>query len=146
MPLIQLDFPDREVPFNSESITEIEKIINSFSIDTIYTHWSGDTHQDHINTLKSSLSAGREVDNVLCYEQVPVPRVTNIYPVANYYVDITSHMSKKIKACECHTSQILKYKNMGVDMLDGLDVLARYRGNQIGRKYAEAFDILKMVK
>ena len=30
-------------------------------------------------------------------------------------------------------------------MIDSLDVLARYRGNQINKKYAEAFDILKMV-
>ena len=30
-------------------------------------------------------------------------------------------------------------------MIDGLEVLARYRGNQIGVKYAEAFDLLKMV-
>ena len=143
--LIQLDFPDREVPFNSESITAIEKVINEHNIDTVYTHWSGDTHQDHINTLKSSLSASRLVQNVFGYEQVPVPRVTNVYPVANYYVDITDFMETKIEACKCHTSQILKYDNMGVDMIDGLDVLARYRGNQIRRKYAEAFDVLKMV-
>tara|TARA_Y100000593_G_scaffold92951_1_gene186148 strand:- start:729 stop:1376 length:648 start_codon:yes stop_codon:yes gene_type:complete len=143
--LIQLDFPDRQVPFNSESITEIETLIYDLNIDTIYTHWGGDTHQDHINTLQSSLSAGRLVGNVLCYEQVPVPRVTNVYPVANYYVDITDYMDKKIEACKCHESQIKKYSNMGVDMLDTLDVLARYRGNQINKKYAEAFDILKMV-
>jgi len=144
--LIQLNFVDREVPFNSKSITEIEKIIKEYNINTIYTHWGGDTHQDHINTLHSSLAAGRMVDNVLCYEQIPVPRVTNVYPVANYYVDITNYMNKKIKACECHISQIEKYNNMKIDMIDGLDILARYRGNQIGKKYAEAFDILKMVK
>ena len=143
--LIQSNFPDREVPFDSKSITAIESVINTHNIDIIYTHWGGDTHQDHINTLKSSLSAGRMVDNVLCYEQVPVPRVTNVYPVANYYVDITDCMKTKIEACNCHTTQILKYKNMGVDMLDGLNIMARYRGNQIGRKYAEAFDVLKMV-
>ena len=143
--LIQLNFKDREVPFDSESITSIEQIVNSENIDTIYTHWGGDTHQDHINTLQSSLAAGRGVENVLCYEQVPIPRVTNVYPVANYYVDITNYMDKKIKACECHISQIKKYKNMKIDMIDGLDILARYRGNQIGKKYAEAFDILKMV-
>tara|TARA_Y100000593_G_C4238812_1_gene300996 strand:+ start:371 stop:1018 length:648 start_codon:yes stop_codon:yes gene_type:complete len=143
--LIQLDFPDREVPFNSDSITEIETLVYDLNIDTIYTHWGGDTHQDHINTLQSSLAAGRLVDNVLCYEQVPVPRVTNVYPVANYYVDITTYMDRKIEACKCHESQIKKYSNMGVDMLDTLDVLARYRGNQINKKYAEAFDILKMV-
>ena len=54
-------------------------------------------------------------------------------------------MDRKIEACKCHESQIKKYSNMGVDMLDTLDVLARYRGNQINKKYAEAFDILKMV-
>ena len=80
--LIQLNFKDREVPFDSESITSIEQIVNSENIDTIYTHWGGDTHQDHINTLQSSLAAGRGVENVLCYEQVPIPRVTNVYPVA----------------------------------------------------------------
>ena len=144
--LIQLDFPDREVPFNADSIGAIENAINSHNIDTIYTHWSGDTHQDHINTLQSSLSAARLVDNVFCYEQVPIPRVTNVYPVANYYIDITSYMDVKIKSCESHITQIEKYKKSGIDMIDGLDVMARYRGNQIGKKYAEAFDILKMVR
>ena len=143
--LIQLNFKDREVPFDSESITSIEQIVNSENIDTIYTHWGGDTHQDHINTLQSSLAAGRGVENVLCYEQVPIPRVTNVYPVANYYVDITNYMDKKIKSCECHKSQLEKYNNSGIDMIAGLKCLARYRGNQIGKKYAEAFDILKMV-
>ena len=55
-------------------------------------------------------------------------------------------MDKKIKACKCHISQLIKYENSDIDMIDGLDVLGRYRGNQIKRKYAEAFDILKMVR
>ena len=143
--LIQLNFSDRKVPFDMDSISAIENVINLHNIDTIYTHWSGDTHQDHINTLQSSLSAGRLVDNVLCYEQVPVPRVTNVYPVANYYVDITPYMDIKIKSCKSHESQINKYLKSKIDMIDGLDILARYRGNQINRKYAEAFDVLKMV-
>jgi len=143
--LIQLNFIDREVPFNSESITAIEKVINEHNIGVVYTHWGGDTHQDHINTLKSSLAASRMVDNVFCYEQIPVPRVTNAYPVANYYTDITKYMDKKIEACKCHPTQTEKYIKTGLNMIEGLEVLAKYRGNQIGRNYAEAFDILKMV-
>ena len=54
-------------------------------------------------------------------------------------------MDDKIKACECHKSQLEKYINSGIDMISGLKCLARYRGNQINRKYAEAFDVLKMV-
>ena len=141
----QLNFQDTEVPFNVESISKIERLIDKLSIDTVYTHWAGDTHQDHINTLKSTLSACRGVDNVLCYEQVPLPRVTNVYPVANYYVDITGkHFDKKIEASKCHKSQIKKYNDVGYDVIDGLEVMARYRGNQCGVKHAEAFDVLKM--
>ena len=46
--LIIAPFIDTQIPFNSESISYIEKIINTFNIDTIYTHWAGDTHQDHM--------------------------------------------------------------------------------------------------
>ena len=52
--LIQLNFSDRKVPFDMDSISAIENVINLHNIDTIYTHRSGDTHQDHINTLQSS--------------------------------------------------------------------------------------------
>ena len=54
-------------------------------------------------------------------------------------------MDIKIKSCKSHESQINKYLKSKIDMIDGLDILARYRGNQINRKYAEAFDVLKMV-
>lgn len=143
--IIRLNFSDKFVPFNSQSIEKLEKIIKDREIDTIYTHWGGDTHQDHINTLKTTLAAGRLINNVLCYEQVPLPRVPISYPVANYYVDITEYIDDKINCCKMHESQITKYNEQGFDVIDGLKVLARYRGNQINVKYAEAFDVLKMV-
>ena len=143
--LVHLDFEDTKIPFSVESISSLERIIKSKKIDIIYTHWGGDTHQDHINTLKTTLSSARMVKNVLCYEQIPIPRVSINYPVANYYVDVSEFMDKKIESCLCHESQLKKYKDGGFDMIDGLKVLARYRGNQIGVKYAEAFDLLKMV-
>jgi LmbE family N-acetylglucosaminyl deacetylase len=143
--LIHLSYEDTKVPFSVDSISSLEKIIKGKDIDTIYTHWGGDTHQDHINTLKSTLAAARTVKNVLCYEQIPIPRVSINYPIANYYVDISDVMDEKIEACKCHKSQLKKYLDSGFDMIDSLYVLARYRGNQAGVKYAEAFDLLKMV-
>ena len=140
-----LPFTDLHVPFSFESISKLEKLMIDYKTDTIYTHWGGDTNQDHIATLKTTMASARLLPNVLCYEQLPVPRITNVYPTANYYVDITDVFNKKIEMCECHDSQLKKYKTQGFDVLDGLDVLARYRGNQIGVKHAEAFDILKMV-
>tara|TARA_B100001094_G_scaffold332167_1_gene403119 strand:- start:149 stop:802 length:654 start_codon:yes stop_codon:yes gene_type:complete len=143
--IIHLNYQDTAVPFSRETISDIERLVDKHNIDMVYTHWAGDTHQDHINTLDSTLSACRNVKNVLCYEQVPLPRVTTTYPVANYFVDISGvPFSKKIQASKCHVSQIEKYKKSGFDIIDGLEVMARYRGNQCGVKFAEAFNILKM--
>ena len=143
--LILGPFQDTKVPFNSESIKFIENIIKEKNINWIYTHWAGDTHQDHINTLNSTMAASRLVKNVLCYEQVPLPRITTTYPVANYYIDITDTIDFKIKGCQAHESQINKFMEHGFDMLDNVKTLAKFRGNQCGLKYAEAFNILKMV-
>lgn len=144
--LILGPFQDTKVPFNSESVGFIEKIVKERGIDFVYTHWAGDTHQDHINTLSATMAATRLVKNVLCYEQVPLPRITTTYPVANYYVDITETLPTKLAGCQSHKSQIGKFNQHGFDILDGIETLAKYRGNQAGVKYAEAFDILKMVR
>ena len=144
--LILGPFQDTKVPFNSESVSFIEKVVKERGINFVYTHWAGDTHQDHINTLSATMAATRLVKNVLCYEQVPLPRITTTYPVANYYVDITETLATKLAGCQAHDSQIQKFNEHGFDILDGIETLAKYRGNQAGVKYAEAFDVLKMVR
>lgn len=141
--LILLPYQDGQVPFSKETVHDIEKIIGEKNIDTIFTHWGGDTHQDHINTLDATLAASRMVSNVFCYEQVPLPRVCTTYPVANFYVDITDTIEYKIEASKKHDSQIQKYINQDIDLIDNLKTLARFRGIQIGAKYAEAFNVLK---
>jgi LmbE family N-acetylglucosaminyl deacetylase len=141
-----LNYEDTKVPFNHDSVANIEKVIHSENIDIIYTHWTDDTHQDHINTINSTLAAARYVNNVLCYEQVPLPRVGMNYPKVNYYVNIDSTMETKINACKCHKSEIEKFNNYGYDIIDSVKTLAKYRANQIGCEHAEAFSILKMIK
>ena len=142
--LLIAPFNDTAIPFNAESVSYIEKIINENNIDTVYTHWAGDTHQDHINTLHSTLAASRLVSNVYCYEQVPLPRVCINYPVANHYVDISGEpIQTKIHCSLAHTSQIQKYGAVGIDLVHNLKVLAMYRGLQCNTQYAEAFVVLK---
>jgi len=141
-----LNYEDTKIPFDSVIVGKIEKYIKEKNIDMIYTHWTGDTHQDHINTIKSTLAASRYVNNVLCYEQVPLPRVGIHKPEINYYVDISDVIDIKIKSCECHKKQIDKFNNQGFDIIDAIENLSKYRGDQIGVKYAESFHILKMVK
>tara|TARA_R100001129_G_C5287287_1_gene238687 strand:+ start:180 stop:842 length:663 start_codon:yes stop_codon:yes gene_type:complete len=140
-----LDFKDLHVPFSFKSVSELDKIIQRYEIDTIYTHWAGDANQDHISTFKSTMAAARYVRNVYCYEQIPIPRLTENEMTINYYVDISDYMEDKIEVAECHKSQIKKYKKVGFDVPNRLRVLAEFRGIQANCRYAEGFHIIKQV-
>lgn len=91
------------------------------------------------------MAAARYVPNVFCYEQIPVPRQSANQMTTNYYIDITDTFEDKIKASECHQSQIVKYSKAGFDVPDNLKTLARFRGIQARCKYAEAFQVIKQV-
>ena len=140
-----LPFTDLNVPFNLESVSELEKIIKFYEIDTIYTHWSGDSNQDHIATFKTTMAAARYVPNVYCYEQIPIPRHTDNPMRINTYTDISDSFDDKIKAAECHQSQFKKYKAAGFDVTENLTTLAKFRGIQANCKYAEGFQVIKQV-
>lgn len=141
--LINLDFLDQLVPFDRDSIFAIERVIKKLNVDIIYTHWNGDIHQDHINTLKSVFAAGRYVDKIFLYEQIPYPRVGTIFSEANYYVDISEFYVIKERSVMAHESQINgKYQQR---MLVGMRSLAEFRGSQCNCKYAEAFEAVKQI-
>lgn len=139
-------FQDTKIPFDGESVSFLEKVIRKYSIDLIYTHWPGDSNQDHIASLNNTLAAGRLVKNVLCYEQVPMARVAYKTYNINYYVDITQHWDLKKRACNEHVSQIIKYKERGFDLIKQLEYQARYRGSQAEVDFAEGFHVLKLTR
>ena len=120
-------------------------MMQTYKIDTVYTHWAGDSNQDHIATFKATMAAARYVPNVFCYEQIPIPRHTENEMNINYYSDISDTFDEKIKAAECHQSQFKKYKAAGFDVTENLTTLAKFRGIQANCKYAEGFQIIKQV-
>jgi len=140
-----LPFKDLHVPFSFDSVSRLETIIKQYNIDTIYTHWSGDSNQDHISTFKTTMAAARYVPNVYCYEQIPIPRHTDNPMRINSYRDISRTFDLKIKAAECHQSQFKKYKAAGFDVTENLTTLAKFRGIQANCKYAEGFQVIKQV-
>ena len=140
-----LPFKDLHVPFSFESVSKLEGLIKKYNIDTIYTHWAGDANQDHISTFKTTMAAARYVPNIFCYEQIPIPRVSENSINSNYYVDITKTFDKKIETALCHKSQIKKYESHGFNVPENLKPLAKFRGIQANCKYAEAFQVIKMV-
>ncbi len=140
--LINLGFKTKNVPYSSESIEAINKIIDDYNIDTIYTHWYHDTHQDHSRTTQSVISAGRYVRNILVYEpEYPAGR-SYLGFWNQYYVDITSTFEIKMDALKCHESQVKKY---GDSFMEAVEARARHRGYEIGTRYAECFEVLRLL-
>lgn len=140
--LINLQFETKKVPYSAESVEMINKIIDEYDIDTIYTHWYHDTHQDHKRTTQSVLSAGRYVKNILMYEP-EYPAGRSYLGFRNqYYVDISSSFDTKMKALKSHKSQIIKY---GDAFLGAVEARARHRGYEIGAKYAECYEVLRLL-
>lgn len=141
--LINLRFETKKVPFSYESIEAINKIIDELKIDTIYTHWYHDTHQDHMRTTQSVLSAGRYVNNILMYEP-EYPAGRSYLGFRNqYYVDITSTFETKMEALKQHESQIKKYGEER--FLGAIGARAQHRGYEIGSKYAECFEVIRLL-
>jgi LmbE family N-acetylglucosaminyl deacetylase len=61
------------------------------------------------------------------------------------YVDITEYFDTKVKAIEEHKSQIDKI-TYGNSWLHGIEVRAEYRGYEAGVKYAEAFEVVRLLE
>jgi LmbE family N-acetylglucosaminyl deacetylase len=140
--MINLGFKTKSVPYSQESIEAINKVIDEYQIDTIYTHWHNDTHQDHIHTTQSVFSAGRYVKNVLMYEP-EYPAGRSFLGFWNqYYVDVTSTFDIKMNALRCHKSQVIKY---GDSFMEAIQARARHRGYEIGSKYAECFEVMRLL-
>jgi len=132
-----LGFKDTEVKDTHDLIREIEVVVNVFQPQRVYIHYPGDSHQDHRYSSKASISACRNIQQILMFES-PFT-FTSFQP--NFYIDISKYIAIKINALSCYRSQLKKpyLKSDVIHKLNG------FYGNKIGIKYAEAFRVFKWV-
>ena len=105
-----LDFPDNAMDTlpRLEIVREIEKVLDRYKPDTIYTHHRHDLNIDHQITFSAVLTAARplkgsSVRNILSFE---VPSSTEWQPsssgseqfMPNYFTDISQFLDKKLLA------------------------------------------------
>ncbi|TFG41196.1 MAG: hypothetical protein E4H43_04675 [Bacteroidia bacterium] len=140
--VINLGFKDNSVMYSVETIEAINRIIDEYKIDTVYTHWHHESNQDHSRTAHATISAARYTPNIMMYEPMYPNGKTYETFRSQIYVDITSTFDIKMRALTCHKSQVEKF---GSDFLDAVEARARYRGYEIGRRYAESFEVIRAV-
>lgn len=115
-------------------VAEFDARVRKLSPDRVFTHWTGDTHHDHVLTARAALSSvrGHPVDLYMCEQANQYAPSALPFPV-NTYVDISVHMQAKLAAVACHVSQSAAAK-----YADHLLVRAQYHGGRVGCDYAEA--------
>jgi LmbE family N-acetylglucosaminyl deacetylase len=139
--LVTLNFPNKYIPYNGDTVEALDKIMAEFKPDYIFTHWVFDTHQDHKNTAQATISAARYLYNIFMYEPIP-PSGRSYAPFkAQAYFDISDSIEEKLASLREHKSQHAKY---GEQWIEAVEARARIRGFENGCKHAEAFEAIRL--
>lgn len=137
-----LDFPTKDIPFCSEVVTAIDVCISAFDPDVIFTHHPFDTHQAHEGVAKASIAAARRKNTILFFEPIAPSGRSYVAFKPQVYVDISGTIDQKIASLKQHSSEYNKFG--GEDWIAGVKNRCGFRGYEIGKSYAEAFEVLRI--
>lgn len=135
-----LDFPTKDIEYNSSVIESIDAKMAEFNPDVIFTHHPFDTHQAHVGVSKSTISAARRKNTIFFYEPITPSGRSYVAFKPQAYVDITSTMQQKLDSLVEHVTE---YKKFGEEWIEGVKCRCGFRGYEMGVKYAEAFEVLR---
>jgi len=126
---------DGNCEITRERYTPLLDLFKKEQPDVIFTHWPIDSHRDHricsILVYDAWLNLGRKSALYYC-EAMSGVQSQNFSPTD--YVDITSVVNQKHKACFAHVSQ-----EMEPTYSEHHGKMEKFRGMEFGCDYAEAF-------
>lgn len=137
-----LDFPTKDIRFDSETVTEIDRRISAYQPDLIFCHHPFDTHQAHVGASQATIAAARRENTILFFEPIAPSGRGYVAFRPQVYVDISGVIDKKIASLKEHRSEYNKFG--GEDWIEGVKSRCGFRGYEMGAKYAEAFELLRM--
>ena len=149
------EFPDNR--FDSVELLDIIKVIekekNNFEPEIIFTHHGGDLNIDHQRTFEAVMTACRpmEHENVKALFTFETPSGTEWrassdpkHFIPNVFFEISeAEVNAKIEAMECYEFEKRKYPHPRSP--EALKILAQRWGVTIGKSYAEAFCLIRMI-
>src|ERR1700730_2820455 len=139
-----LGFPDQK--FDMIPMADLSGRVAELNLqpDLIITHLDADLNRDHRLTAEVAKIIGRprsgpvailgcEIPNTAFWNGMPLP--------AHFYVDITHEISTKIEAFAQYGNECQAYPHPW--SREGLSILAKYHGMQLGLPMAEAFHLIR---
>lgn len=146
-----IDFPDNEMDkvSNLEVIKMIEKNIQKFKPEIVFTHSNHDINIDHQILYKATITAtrpisGTKIKKVFAFE---VPSSTewnfpsNFSP--NVFVDISKELTYKLKAIKVYKNEIKKFPHPR--SVQSLEIIAKRWGTVCGFNAAEPFYLIRQL-
>lgn len=149
------DFPDNR--FDGIDLLDIIKVIESekeeFQPEVIFTHHGGDLNVDHQRTFEAVITTTRpmEHENVHTIVTFETPSGTEWrassdprHFIPNMFIEVSEeNLEAKIKGMESYEFEKRKYPHPRSP--EALKILAQQRGAIVGKKYAEAFNMIRSI-
>lgn len=151
-----LSFPDNRMDTVSRMDIAHQLIphVQSYRPDLVFTHHPGDYNWDHTITFDATMMAARpnppdHAPSEICTFEVPSSTERAWQNggrafMPNYYIDVASTIDRKKLAMTYYNSEYRSYPHPR--SIEGLEYLARRRGNEVGLAYAEAFHVVRKVE
>ena len=134
-------------------VKRVEKLIQNFSPEIIYTHHPGDLNIDHQITFRAVLTATRPMADCPVKEiysfEIPsssewaFQRTGPVFQ-PNVFEDISSTIEQKILAMECYSTEIRPFPHPR--SAEALRSIGKRWGSVIGVESAEAFELIRSVR
>lgn len=147
------DLPDNKldtIPMLS-IVKKIEGYLKKIKPSIVYTHFYNDLNIDHQIVSKATLTAcrpqpGSSVKEILLFEVMSSTdwNVKDPLFTPNVYIDITNFWDLKLRALKVYEKEMRKYPHSR--SYEHLSALAKYRGGSVGYNYAEAFQLVRLLK
>lgn len=136
--LILFDYDVRTFNYKRQEILEdIIKVRNHISPDIVFMPSVNDIHQDHYTIAFEGIRAFKN-STILCYE---MPWNNFTFNTTAFITLDESHIQIKINALsEYHSQKHRSYANA-----EFIKSLARIRGVQVNKEYAEVFEVIRWI-
>lgn len=134
-----LNYPVREFPaFRQEILEDMIRLRDKLVPDLVFVPCSSDIHQDHSTVYNEGIRAYKHF-NLLGYEMP-----WNNFGFKSYvFVSLNrQQLDKKIKSLQIYKSQ----SNRSYSSSNFVESLAKVRATQIGKEYAESFELIRFIQ
>jgi LmbE family N-acetylglucosaminyl deacetylase len=153
--VIKFDIPTSTLTDSNlvDLISKISKLFERIEPEIIYTMNRSDAHSDHRIIFQSIMACTKSfrypyIKKVLMYECLSETEFSPTLPEnvfqPNYFVDISQFFEKKVEIMKIYDSELDEHPFPR--SCKNIEALATFRGAYAGVKYAEAFQLIKLIE